>query len=1158
MSSGGRLGASELIKNNSPYQINFFIGIFSLVSVFAIMFYCINAMLRDRQYQTECMIYCTPVKKHHFYWSRFLGTFLISLLVYSLILVGFAIGTFFSIDPDSIAPFVLSHYLYIWTTMVLPNLFILTALLFCFATLSRKALVVYIGAVLIYALYWGCSIFLNSPMLAQAVPPSPENMIIAAIVDPFGLSAFFEQTMYWTPFQKNNQLLSFSGYFLWNRIIWISASLLLLGITFKLFSFRKGNQNIKKSNDVVETVMNKKSYSPVLTFPQTRKSRFLTLVSLVKLELIAVLKSLPFIAVSLIWILIATTEIYSRIFEGGTYYDSLYPVPYLLIEQLTDALPLLGLILIIFYSGELVWKERNLNFNGIIDATPAPNSLFFLSKYAVLFTLPMILILISIMICIGFQIIGNYPHFALRQYINLFFFQGIEMIFYGILALFIQNVVSNKYLGMLISGILIFGLGSSISNYIGIEHPLLKLGNTPAVVYNDLAGYGYYPKRFYWYSAYWLALGGILTLLAFKLWRRGVISSFKFRIAQLFSNWKQREVIFIIGFLILFASAGSIIYYNTNIVNEYLSSDTRLDLAEMYERKFKQYDSLEELYPVAIKTKIDIYPDDQKYTVHSDYILKNKSDIPVDTVFISPRIPLTSVYLENATLIEYDTIYKTHLFKLKKPLQPKEQIRFKYELTAENKGLATNIDIVNNGSYILHSSFTPSLGYRPSREIKSAKEREKRGLPKREEKVSHAHDLHNKPSNLIGRVSFETVVSTQSNQIAIAPGNLIKKWTDHDRNYYHYKTLHKVSPLLGYFSANYEVQKEKYKGVSIEQYFHSNHHMNISSVMKASKETLDYCTQNFGNYSFDHIRIAEIPAYWPFGGQAMPGTTSMVEDRFYLLDQRNTEVFNLVAKRTIHEIAHQWWGHILTPKMTAGGGFFIEGLAKYTEGVVMEKHYGKGALWNLSEYANNRYFTGRSYASEKESPAYLSDSENHILYGKDYTIMLALKELIGAQKIDAILQKIVAEYGNKEEFEVVTLDFLKEVYLVTPSAYHTLIDDWFKRIITYDLQLKNVSYKKLSNGKYEIMLDIVTKRFETKDLGEEVPIAINEPIQIGLFNKHPKRIGVNERVLYLQPHYFDKESTQISIIVDEIPKYVSIDPYGTRLDKNRANNMQRL
>ena len=44
----------------------------------------------------------------------------------------------------------------------------------------------------------------------------------------------------WTPFQKNNQLISISGYFLWNRIVWLCFSVLLLVITFRLFSFRKG------------------------------------------------------------------------------------------------------------------------------------------------------------------------------------------------------------------------------------------------------------------------------------------------------------------------------------------------------------------------------------------------------------------------------------------------------------------------------------------------------------------------------------------------------------------------------------------------------------------------------------------------------------------------------------------------------------------------------------------------------------------------------------------------------------------------------------------------------------------------------------------------------------------------------------------------------
>ncbi|MDH7446117.1 M1 family aminopeptidase [Aquimarina sp. 2201CG14-23] len=1158
MSSGGRLGATELVKTNSPYQISFFIGIFSLVSVFAIMFYCINAIVRDRQYNIEEIIHSTSVKKQHFYWSRFLGGFFVSLLVYTLMLLGFALGTFFSNNPDGIAPFILHHYLYIWSTMVFPNLFILTALLFCFAAFFRKALLVYIGAIFIYALYWGCSIFLNSPMLAQAVPPSPENMIIAALMDPFGLSAFFEQTMYWTPFQKNNQLISFSGYFLWNRIVWVSFSIVLLIITYKLFSFRKGIRKIKKAKNVINDAIQKKEYTPVLTYSETTKAQLLGFISLTKLELRAIFTSLPFIAILLIWILIAFTEIYSKVYEGGAYHDSLYPATYLLIEQISDPLPIMGLILIIFYSGELVWRERSLHFNSITDVTPASNNILFFSKYVALLLLPILLILSGVLICIGFQIAGNYYQFEWTQYINLFYFEGIGLIFYGVVALFIQSLVSNKYLGMFLSGILIFLLGSSLSSYIGIEHMLLQLGKTPPIVYIDMNGYGVYLKPFHWYALYWMAFAGILVVLAFKLWRRGIISNFKFRIQQLFSNWKRSERSIVFGFLIVFISAGNIIFYNTNIVNQYTSSNKQLDLAEAYERKFKQYDVLEELYPVAIKTTVDIYPDAKKYTVKADYVLKNKSNSLVDLVFISPREPLQSVFLENAELLEYDSVFKTYLFQLKDPLLPKEQLKFRYELIVQNDGFERRGAIVENGSYITHSSFEPSLGYRNSREIRNYSERKKRGLPELKEEIIQANDLHSIPDNLIGKLPFETIVSTQSDQIAIAPGNLIKEWKKDNRNFYHYKVDGKISPLLGYFSAKYKVQKETYKGVSIEQYFHPGHNMNVASTMKASKETLDYCIQNFGDYPFDHLRIAEIPAYWPFGGQALPGTISMVEDRFYLLDQRNTDVFNLVAKRTIHEIAHQWWGHILTPKMTSGAGFFIEGLAKYTEIAVMEKHYGKGALWNLSEYSNNRYFTGRSYASEMEPPIYLSDGENHLLYGKDYTTMLALKELIGTEKINLILQKIVSKYRHKEEFEVITLDFLKEVYEVTPSEYHTLIDDWFKRIITYDLKVEQASYKELSTGQFEITLDVVAKRFETKNQGEDLTISIDEPIQIGLFRKHPKKIDVGDEILYLEARRFNTEHSTIKIIVDELPEYIAIDPYGTRLDKNRIDNIIRL
>ena len=82
--------------------------------------------------------------------------------------------------------------------------------------------------------------------MAQAVPASPESMALAAVADPFGIAAFFEQTQYWSPFQKNTQLLSFSGLFLMNRVMWMLVSTGFLLLTYKLFSFRKITKKVKK------------------------------------------------------------------------------------------------------------------------------------------------------------------------------------------------------------------------------------------------------------------------------------------------------------------------------------------------------------------------------------------------------------------------------------------------------------------------------------------------------------------------------------------------------------------------------------------------------------------------------------------------------------------------------------------------------------------------------------------------------------------------------------------------------------------------------------------------------------------------------------------------------------------------------------------------
>jgi len=318
------------------------------------------------------------------------------------------------------------------------------------------------------------------------------------------------------------------------------------------------------------------------------------------------------------------------------------------------------------------------------------------------------------------------------------------------------------------------------------------------------------------------------------------------------------------------------------------------------------------------------------------------------------------------------------------------------------------------------------------------------------------------------------------------------------------------------------------------------------------KQTLDYMQNEFGPYPLDHLRIAELPSFWGFGGFAAAGTISMVEDNLYLVDERDPEAFNLVAKRTIHEVAHQWWGHQLGTQSVSGGQIFVEGFAKYTEGVVLEKHYGMPSLFQLGKSANHTYFTGRSYASTPEQPLYLEQGEHYMLYGKSYMVMTALQDLIGEETINEILKKLVERHKDEIDSTVTTLDFLTELYAVTPQEHHVIITDWFKKIITYDLSITNADYTKLPEGGYEVTITIDASKLESAD-GLDSPINMNEPITLGFFTMHPSEAR-SKQILSLESHTIKSGEQQITIQVDSLPRYVSIDPYGTRPDLVRSDN----
>ncbi|WP_394749258.1 ABC transporter permease/M1 family aminopeptidase [Spongiimicrobium salis] len=1154
---GGVGQAPALVDFNSAYQISYYTSTFSLSSVFIIMFFSVSGVLRDSNYQMDVLIYSTSLKKGYFFWSRFIGIFLFSVLAFSLFLPGFLMGLSISdLDSSRIAPFEIKKYLWVFFVIIVPNIFICTSLIFSVSILSKNALATYSSAVLIYILYFLSAFYSNSPLLAASVPASPSQMTVAALADPFSITTFYEHTQFWTPADKNKNMLSFSGLYFWNRVLWTVFSFLLLAGTYRLFSYRKSLQKIKKKKLEAIVQPHVLAYFSVSAHIDL-KTQWLSFWSSLWIDIKAIFKSLPFLVIVLILFSSSVMELYSRIFEGGSYGDSWYPYTNLLIEIVMELVPMLGLILIVFYSGELIWRARNYKFEGILNTTPALNWVFFLSKLVTLLLLPVFLIFTVILVCIAFQLTNGHFDLEIGQYLALFYYYGVPMYIAVMVAVFIQGILNNKYLGMGIAAFVLLFLSTPLASNLGIEHPMLRIGSFPRPIYSNMAGYSIHTQAFHSYTVYWFAFAALLSIVAFKVWKRGIIGS-GYTIKSIhFKNWKQWEVVSLSVVVLLFLISGFLLYSELNVKQTYRNSNDRLNYSENYERNFKKYDTIPRLHYIDLKTEVALYPNTEKYAVFADYQLINKNNVPVTHLFLTERNTLAKVSVANATLILKDTVFGTYLFKFNTPILPKERARLRYNFVKQSSPFQIDRRIVKNGTYIRHEEFEPVLGYYRSYELFDSHERKKRGLPPKEVETLRDQHLFD-PKVGYGNIWFETIVSTSGNQTALAPGNLQRQWTENGRNFFHYKFPEKNVPSLAYFSADYTLKKDKYHDISLEYYYENGHEMNHSTINNSTKNTLAYCIDQFGNYTLNHLRIAEIPSYHSFGGAAHPGLINMVEDNLYLIDIRATPTFDLVSKRTIHEVAHQWWGMILTPKNVEGAAFFVEGFAKYTESIVLEKMYGKGALWQLNKQSNNSYFSGRTFATAKEPPMYLEDGEYYLAYGKSSLILQSLRDLIGETKLNTVLKTLTQRHGMEDEYEVHTLEFMEELYKETPLEYHKLVDDWMKEVIRYDLAIGDTSYKQLANGNYELSIALQAKRFKQLNNGEEKEIPINEPIQIGLFKEHPKSLQTEDTPIYLKAHIINKAETLLKIEVETLPKMIAIDPFLTRIDRVFIDNIKEL
>ncbi|MGB2988086.1 MAG: hypothetical protein WBE26_19635, partial [Phycisphaerae bacterium] len=163
----------------------------------------------------------------------------------------------------------------------------------------------------------------------------------------------------------------------------------------------------------------------------------------------------------------------------------------------------------------------------------------------------------------------------------------------------------------------------------------------------------------------------------------------------------------------------------------------------------------------------------------------------------------------------------------------------------------SNTLIVENGTFFDNLEYIPCVGYTREHELVDPDDRKEYDLPPRA-RMAPVDDLEarrNTPfSHAADRITFEAVVSTSRDQVAIAPGYLQRERTEGDRRYFHYKMDAPIFNMYAFLSGRYEIKRDKWNDVDIAIYYHKDHGYNVDRMIDSIKKALDYYTANFSPY----------------------------------------------------------------------------------------------------------------------------------------------------------------------------------------------------------------------------------------------------------------------------------------------------------------------
>ncbi len=303
---------------------------------------------------------------------------------------------------------------------------------------------------------------------------------------------------------------------------------------------------------------------------------------------------------------------------------------------------------------------------------------------------------------------------------------------------------------------------------------------------------------------------------------------------------------------------------------------------------------------------------------------------------------------------------------------------------------------------------------------------------------SHWFPCHDAPND---RATSEIVVTVPAQFLTISNGNLLSVTDNGTTKTHHWRhDVPHAAYLISLVVGDFAVIEDHYKNVPVTYYVRPDRKDDADLLMGKTPEMLRFFSEYTGvEYPYDKYAQTVVEIYMG----AMEHTTATTHSFTLLLDKRaaldlSTEHVAVVA----HELAHQWFGDLLTCRDWPNG-WLNEGFATYFEELWGEHDLGtdyfKQSMLNVKKgYLEEDSYYRRPivYHTYHDDGFELFDSH---MYNKGAWVLHMLRHQLG----EAAFRRAVCTYIERyREREVITADLERTFEEVTGRSLTQFFQQW--------------------------------------------------------------------------------------------------------------------